>query len=73
MTMVNREELRNKLQQTSLFLQTAHDQHQRFLNSMSHTRHLMIDANTMTLFANRLSPVVSAMVDSATTHSSLVQ
>ena len=73
MTMVHRDELRNKLQQTQLFLQMAHDQHERFLNSMTHTRHFMIDTNTMNLFTDRLSPVVSATVDSATTHSPLVQ
>lgn len=71
--MVNRDELRNKLQQTSLLLQKAQDQHASFMNSMRNTRHLMIDANIMTLFADRPLPVLSAAVDPATTHSSLNQ
>jgi hypothetical protein len=61
-----REELSNRLQQTSIFLHTAFEQHQNFKTSMEQTRTLMIDSTTMNSFTNRSLPVVSSTLDTDT-------
>lgn len=72
MPSLQREELRHKLQQTSIFLHTAQDQHKTFLNTMDHTRNLIIDATAMHMFA-RPSPIVSPSVDTASTFHTINQ
>jgi hypothetical protein len=61
-----REELSNRLQQTSIFLHTAFEQHQNFKTSMEQTRALMIDSTTMNSFTNRSLPVASSTLDTDT-------
>jgi hypothetical protein len=62
-----KEQLSNQLQKTSIFLNTAYEQHQIFKNSMEQTRKLMIDSTTMNLYANRSLPAISSTVDTVTT------